>query len=115
MLMTIGPAMLFLAFTEKVTNPLSRILIVYGSVPFFYYILHLYFIQTAIWLFYVISGNPLSELDFFKIGFNTPGALGYSLGVVYLVWIGIVALLYFPCKRFHEYKSKHKKWWLSYV
>lgn len=41
---------------------------------------------------------------------------GYSLLVVYAVWIIVIVLLYFPCKNYMLYKLKHKeKKWLSYL
>jgi hypothetical protein len=41
---------------------------------------------------------------------------GFSLGVVYLVWISVVLLLYPLCKWYDGYKSRHKeKWWLGYL
>ena len=41
--MTIGPALLFLAWSGNVRNRLSKIITVYGRVPFLYYILHFFF------------------------------------------------------------------------
>ena len=41
---------------------------------------------------------------------------GLSIGWVYLVWIGIVVLLYPLCKQFGDYKRSNKeKKWLSYL
>ena len=41
---------------------------------------------------------------------------GYSLWVVYVVWIGVIILLYPICKKFDNYKQNNKdKWWLSYL
>jgi hypothetical protein len=41
---------------------------------------------------------------------------GYSMGVVYLVWILVVALLYPLSKKYMTYKLSNKeKWWLSYL
>lgn len=114
LLMTVGPCMFILAFTENISNKFSKIIIVYGKVPFFFYMLHLYFIHSAIWIFYLFSGNSITNMDFFSRNFNTPNGLGYSLGVVYLVWIGIVLLLYFPCKWWGKLKSENKSPWLSY-
>jgi hypothetical protein len=43
-------------------------------------------------------------------------AYGYSLAVVYLVWIGVVLFLYPFCKKYMKYKANNKdKWWLSYL
>jgi uncharacterized membrane protein len=39
--MTLGPALIFLAFTEQVQNKFSNILKIYGRVPFFYYVIHI--------------------------------------------------------------------------
>jgi hypothetical protein len=47
--------------------------------------------------------------------FLIPGE-GYGLGVVYLVWIAIVASLYPLCRWYDDYKRRHReKWWLSYL
>jgi hypothetical protein len=41
---------------------------------------------------------------------------GYSLFVVYMIWIGVVLLLYPLCKKYMVYKANNKdKWWLSYL
>ena len=47
---------------------------------------------------------------------SMPKGFGYSLLVVYLVWIGVIISLYPCCKWFDIYKQTHKeKWWLSYL
>jgi uncharacterized membrane protein len=99
MCMTIGPALLFIAWWGNTKNSLTKIISVYGRVAFFYYILHFFFIHS----FSVIAH------------YLWPGE-GFSLGIVYLVWIAIVALLYPFCKWYDNYKTVHKeKWWLSYL
>ncbi|HEY0668017.1 MAG TPA: hypothetical protein VGD22_07570, partial [Sphingobacteriaceae bacterium] len=41
---------------------------------------------------------------------------GFSLGVVYIIWVGIVATLYPLCKWYDNYKQNHKQnKWLSYL
>jgi Na+/H+-dicarboxylate symporter len=41
---------------------------------------------------------------------------GYSLGIVYLVWILVIAFLYPFCYQYMKYKLANKdKWWLSYL
>jgi len=44
-----------------------------------------------------------------------PADFGYSLGIVYLVWIGILALLFPLCRRFAGVKARRSDWWLSYL
>jgi uncharacterized membrane protein len=101
LLITLGPGMLFLAFIEGKSNKLTDILIVFGRVPLFYYILHLYLIHfTAIVLGHIVK-LPNSVLPG-----PTPG--GLSLPWVYVVWFCIVTVLYFPCRWFMNYKRTHK-------
>lgn len=44
-----------------------------------------------------------------------PNEFGFSPGVVYLIWIAVVAGLYPLCKRYSIYKATHNHWWLSYL
>jgi uncharacterized membrane protein len=117
-LMTLGPAILFLAFAEGIKGWVANVIIVLGRVPLFYYVLHIYFIHLFAMLAAVASGYDASTMVFKQWINNSPELTGYgfSLGVVYLVWIFIVALLYPLCKWFGNYKAKHKaRWWLSYL
>jgi hypothetical protein len=43
-----------------------------------------------------------------------PPGYGFSLPVVYLVWLAIVTLCYFPCDWFPGVKQRKKSRWLSY-
>jgi uncharacterized membrane protein len=118
MCMTIGPALLFLAWSGKARSRLSRIITVYGRVPFFYYILHFYLLHVITAVFFLARGHSLKEgingIPGFPFNFVVPGE-GYSLAVVYLVWLLAVASLYPVCKWFSDYKLKHKSWWLGYL
>jgi uncharacterized membrane protein len=118
MCMTIGPAIIFLAFFDQAKGAVSRIVSVYGRVAFFYYILHFFLIHLVSSVFFLMRGHSFSEgiypkgefPNFLKVG------EGYNLFIVYLIWIGIVALLYPLCKWYDNYKTSHKeKWWLSYL
>lgn len=117
-LMTLGPAMIFLAFTEKNSNRLTRPVIHIGRVPMFYYILHLYLIHVIAMFAAEFSGFNWSDMILQRRTWVDPQLKGYgfSLGVTYLVWIGIVLLLYPLCKFYNKYKTANKgKWWLSYL
>ena len=89
-----------------------------GRVPFFYYILHIYLIHLAAMFAAEISGFVWSDMILQKRTWLDAQLKGYgfSLGVTYLVWIGIVLLLYPLCKWYDRYKTANKqKWWLSYL
>jgi hypothetical protein len=117
--MTLGPALLFLAFTEKINNTITRVISVYGRVPLFYYLLHIYFIHLLAMLFSELftSVDWTTWILYKPLWFNEDlKGNGFSLGVVYLVWLGIVIGLYPLCKWYDRYKQSHKeKWWLSYL
>src|SRR5690606_2673894 len=61
-LMTLGPAMLFLYFTENVQNRISKFFVIIGRVPFYYYILHLYIIHLIGFIGLWILGENWKEL-----------------------------------------------------
>ena len=118
MLITIGPALIFLAWAGNSRTKLSKIITVYGRVPFFYYVLHFYLLHLITACFFLARGHSFAQgwdgLPNFPFRFLIPGE-GYPLWVVYLVWISAVALLYPVCKWFSEYKKTHTQWWLSYL
>lgn len=118
-LMTLGPAILFLAFAEKTNHSVSKVISVYGRVPMFYYVIHIYLLHfvtmVAAGLFTSFSWKLwiLKEPLWFT---QTLKGYGFSLGIVYLVWMGIVISLYPLCRWYDKYKQSHKeKWWLSYL
>jgi uncharacterized membrane protein len=117
MCMTIGPAVLFLAFFGSVSNRFSKMVTVYGRVPFFYYILHFYLLHFLLML------SSLTRHSFAEAAAGTPGipfkfafpGEGYSLAVTYLIWLSVIVVLYPACRWFSRYKQTHKQWWLSYL
>jgi uncharacterized membrane protein len=114
--MTLSPALLILAFTEKTKNKLTDIFAVYGSVPFFYYILHFYLIRVFTVISFYALGYNSSQIISKESGFLfTPKGAGYNLGVVYLIWLALIVILYFPCRWYNKYKKTHHQWWLSYL
>jgi uncharacterized membrane protein len=116
---TIGIGILFLAFVGNVKNALTRFITVYGRVPFLYYILHFFLIHFVSAIFYLARGHSFA--DGLKPRPNllpqfVAAGEGYSLFVVYIIWICVVLSLYPVCKWFSDYKQRHReKWWLSYL
>jgi uncharacterized membrane protein len=118
-LMTLGPALFFLGLAEKPLNILTAKIAVYGRVPFFYYVVHLYLIHLFALIAAVASGYNASDMILTDKINRVPELKGYgfNLSTVYFVWIGLVLLLYPCCKWFDRYKKTHqaKQWWLSYL
>jgi hypothetical protein len=125
LLITLGPALLFLYTTERLKNKFTDFFLVFGRVPFFFYVLHALTIHLFALLGLLITGGDwkIMILDWRSIILSesvcTNGKLvsyGYPLWVVYLVWIDIVLLLYPLSKKYITYKATNKdKWWLSYL
>ena len=116
MSVTIGIALLVLPFLEKVKGAIARAFTIYGRVPFFYYVLHLYVIHTLCVIAFFIAGYGTDDIVSRHTPFLfRPPTFGYGLWAVYLIWIGVVALLYPLCKWYNNYKATHRKWWLSYL
>jgi uncharacterized membrane protein len=115
-LMTIGPALILLSVIENIRGTFARKIIVFGKVPFFYYVLHVLLIHSMAWLAFFAGGHSFKDLDFhhFRDG-SLPYASGHPLWFVYVVWIVVIIILYFPCRWYSRYKSTHKVWWLSYI
>ena len=117
-LATLGPGLLFLSVAEKFNNGLTKFFIVFGNVPFFYYLMHMLFIHLFAMLGLLITGQDwrlmiLDETAFFG---DRLAHYGYSLGVVYLIWVGLILFLFSFCKKYMLYKAAHReKWWLSYL
>ncbi len=116
---TIGPLLIFLALVNNTGSKFSKIISVYGRVPLFYFVVHFYILHISSVLLYLERGHSFSEgmkgAPNLLVKFLIPGE-GYSLGIVYLVWIAIVIVMYPLCKWYDNYKINHKeKWWLSYL
>ena len=118
-LVTLGPALLFLAFTEKLNGAVVKVVSVYGRVPMFYYLIHIYVIHLVALVASAITPGQDWSIWLLKepIWFTKDlRGYGFSLPVAYLFWITIVVALYPLCKWYDRYKQEHKeKWWLSYL
>jgi uncharacterized membrane protein len=119
LLITLGAALVFLSLTERLKGTVVNVISVYGRVPMFYYIIHIYIIHTiAIIASALTAGQDWTVWILTKPIWFTKDLKGYgfSLPVAYLIWLGIVIALYPLCKRYDAYKQAHKdKWWLSYL
>lgn len=114
--LTLAPALLILACMEKVSNRFTRFLAVYGRVPFFYYVIHFFLIHLLCVGAFFISGHTLAEaIDLNSPFLFRPVNYGYSLTIVYIVWLGVICIMYYPCRWFNRYKQTHTQWWLSYI
>lgn len=118
LLMTLGPALLFLANSENLKGRIVNFLSTFGRVPFFYYILHLFLIHILAMLAAELTGFGWQSMIMTDWVIMIPELKGFGFGLwaVYLIWIIVIAILYPLCRRFDRYKMEHpEKWWLSYL
>ena len=118
LLMTLGPAMLFLWAVDAGTPRWLRPALTVGKVPMFYYLLHIPLIHLiAVVVCYARYGQAhwmfeSPSLRDFPI--TPPPGWGYSLPVVYLVWVCVVLTLYPLCCWFAGVRQRRSDAWLSY-
>jgi uncharacterized membrane protein len=118
MCVTIGPALIVLAYLENIQNRFTNTVRIYGRVPFFYFVVHFFFIHVLAMIVFFLKGHNMQDAEKaaqqVPFMFIVPGE-GFSLPVVYLIWISVVVIMYPLCKTYDRYKTNHKeKWWLSY-
>lgn len=102
-LFTLGGGCLVLAWFERLNNKAMEVLVTFGSVPMFYYLLHLYlllFLQTIL----VATIGPTH---------------GQRFGVdhywqIWVISFALIPLLYFPSKAFSAFKRTSKQAWVRY-
>jgi uncharacterized membrane protein len=118
LLMTLGPSLILLALLDgvKAVRGLSRILLVFGRVPLFYYVLHLYLIHIIAIFVSLAFHQPVWHGTVIADHAHRPAGYGHGLPFIYAMWISAVAILYLPCRWFMELRSRHRDWtWLSYL
>jgi uncharacterized membrane protein len=115
--MTLGPAILLLSLFERVTvseKGIAGIFVVYGRVPFFYYMLHVLLIHAASEVVYSLKTGRVTV----QRQWGGPEALNIGLPLTYVAWILAVAMLYPLCLWFSRVKASawgRQRGWLSYL
>lgn len=122
---TMGLSLLLLAWFESLISSgrapwLRSTAEVYGRVPLAYYVLHVGLIHLLTIITCALTGHDwhrfTTPLPYGSVALGTPQGYGFSLPIIYLIWIGIVASLYWPMKRYANYKRTHpENKWLSYL
>ena len=120
LLMTLGPAFLIWALLDRWSLKANNPLLVFGRVPLFYFLGHFFLIQAITYIFAWVRYGTVGFLR------NTtptlggdlslyPAGYGYNLPQVYLIWIAVVALMYYPCLYLARLKNSRGYWWFAYL
>jgi len=118
LLMTLGPALLFLWAVDAGTPQWLRPALIVGKVPMFYYLLHIPLIHMlAVAVCYARYGQVhwmFESPTLRQFPITPPPGWGYSLPIVYLIWAVVVLTLYPLCRWFARLKQRRSDAWLSY-
>jgi uncharacterized membrane protein len=118
LLMTLGPALIFLWAVDGGTPRFLRPALILGKVPMFYYLLHFPLIHlVAVVVCYARYGQvhwmfESPSIDKFPI--TPPPGWGFSLPIIYLIWASVVLALYPLCRWFAALKQRRSDVWLGY-
>jgi uncharacterized membrane protein len=117
LLMTLGPLIALIPLAEKAKGWISKVLVTFGKVPLFYYVCHILAIHTgALIINYFRTGSmtngPFAYAPFVEI----PAGEQWSIGLLYAEFAVVVFLLYFLCRWYAKYKSRHPAVkWIKYL
>jgi uncharacterized membrane protein len=112
-LVTLGGLFLVLAAVEPrplqtSINLLSRILLVFGRVPLFYFVVHFYLIHLLVIIVAAAQGFNLTKIGFGAFQFGPPATAGsLPTWCIYPIWIAVVAVMYPLSRWYGRYKSSH--------
>lgn len=120
LLMTLGPSLFAMAWVERFRFASTNPLVVFGRVPFFYYVAHLALAHFIAILMNLVRYGWKAFLLFAPPSMGSPSSLfppnyGYPLWTVYAVWIALLIALYPACLWFSRLKQRRRDWWLSYL
>lgn len=100
-LMTLGPALLMLVLLEWRLPYVKRFFLTYGRVPLFFYVVHLPVLNGMARLVGWLISSGYESFAFI------PLKRGYELPGVYLIWVAVVLVLYFPCLGYGWLKKRY--------
>jgi uncharacterized membrane protein len=119
LMMTLGPAMIFLWTVDEGSPRFLRPALTVGKVPLFYYVLHIpliHLVAIAVCavqyhaIYWMFQSNNFSQFPMAK-----PAGWGLPLPLIYLAWAFVILLLYPLCRWYGGVKRRSKSVWLSYL
>ncbi len=113
LMMTLGPGLIVLSFAEHWRGRFVNWMVIFGRVPFFFYILHIYVIHLLAMVAAELQGSGWRSAA--QPFWQYPAEYGFPLWAIWLFWAGLIVLLYPACKWFAGVKARRKDWWLSYL
>lgn len=115
LLMTLGPAILALAWFERVEHGrIGKALILLGHVPLFFYLMQWFTAHSLAIVAHLLAGKSAAWL-LGNWSNTTPPDAGFDLWMTYAGWAAGMAILYPLCRWFAGIKQRRREWWLRYL
>lgn len=112
-LITTGPMAIVCSYADRWNGWLKDTLVMFGRVPFAFYLVHFYLIHALSVAFGMMQGFEMGQMmNFFGM---YPQGFGTNLIGVYGAWLVVMAIMYPFCKWMMKLKKSRKDWWLSYI
>jgi uncharacterized membrane protein len=117
LMMTLGPIIALLPLAARARGWAANILLVFGRVPLFYYLLHIPLIHFSALLVNLLRTGLAHQEWYITAPFDwVPPPQRWTLGLLYGVWMADLVILYFACRWYAMYKTAHpEKKWLRYL
>ncbi|HZI41013.1 MAG TPA: hypothetical protein VFD67_04900, partial [Gemmatimonadaceae bacterium] len=95
---------------------IANVVTTFGRVPMFYYLLHIPLIHaTSLVVWYLRDGRVGAERFNAAPYVSMPPVERWSLGLLYLTFAVVVALLYPLCRWYARRKSERPSPWMRYI
>jgi uncharacterized membrane protein len=105
LMMTLGPALMLLAWLDGARGLLASFFATFGRVPFLYYVIHIYLIHALA----VVTALAMTGV------LTTTPEINFSLMSVFIIWLLVIVLLYPICRWFAYLKQTGSDWWWAYL
>jgi uncharacterized membrane protein len=116
---TLGLVFVAFPLLARLRGVVAKVLLTFGAVPFFAYVLHIFFVHSlALLTVLALHRDVGTVIDPIRKSILEPAIMtgfGVPLWAVYVAWMVVLALLYPLCLWWAGVKRTRRDWWLSYL
>lgn len=118
-LITLGIVFLLMPALERLPKAIAGVLVAIGAVPLMAYVAHIFVMHLYAIGVRIIAGADLAAMTDTMRAFifesDRFGTFSLPIGLVYCVWLAVIATIYPLCRYWSGVKRRRKDWWLSYL
>jgi uncharacterized membrane protein len=109
LLMTLGPATILCSFADRMTGAIKGALVMFGRVPFAFYVAHFFLIHLLSVFLGMIQGFTVHQM------MTTYRFYPKGYGIAAVVGVGRGGALLYPLCRWWQVKARRRDWVASYI